>query len=200
MALVCAAALRELLVLRVRERWKQRLWAWVLGLIGLASALGAIVHAIDWSPSARAGLWTLLYLSLGLGVAAFFAGIVQDLLGEAWARRTLPWAAAVGVAFWLLTEAIGGSFLIFIVFESIVMAVGLVVYSTLAAKKQLPGAGLVAAGIAVTIVAGVVQASRLGIVIIVPFDHNGLFHLIQLTGMLLVAVGLRRALIASSAS
>lgn len=43
--------------------------------------------------------------------------------------------------------------------------------------------------------AGVVQASGVGPVRLVwTFDHNGLFHLVQLAGLTLLALGLRRLL------
>jgi hypothetical protein len=52
-----------------------------------------------------------------------------------------------------------------------------------------------AAALAVSLAAGAVQAADLGTVrLLWEFDHNGLFHLVQLAGVALLAIGLRRIL------
>jgi hypothetical protein len=53
---------------------------------------------------------------------------------------------------------------------------------------------MISVGIALTIVAAAVQASALSVRLIVPFDHNGLFHLVQLIATAAFANGLRRGL------
>jgi hypothetical protein len=39
-----------------------------------------------------------------------------------------------------------------------------------------------------------VQTSRLSLNIIVPLDHNGLFHVVQIIGAILLIAGVRRSL------
>jgi hypothetical protein len=57
------------------------------------------------------------------------------------------------------------------------------------------GAVPMAAALAVSLAAGVVQASDVGPVRLVwDFDHNGVFHLVQLVGLALLLTGLRRRL------
>jgi hypothetical protein len=52
-----------------------------------------------------------------------------------------------------------------------------------------------AAALAVSLGAGALQASGLGAVrLLWEFDHNGLFHLVQLLGLPLMVAGLRRLL------
>jgi len=52
-----------------------------------------------------------------------------------------------------------------------------------------------AAALAVSLTAGAIQASELGSVrLFWEFDHNGLFHLVQLLGLVLLVAGLRRLL------
>jgi hypothetical protein len=67
-------------------------------------------------------------------------------------------------------------------------------YAGLAAQGR-PGAGLVATALAVSLAAGAVQASgpfsiRLGW----TFDHNGVYHLVQLVGVGLLIRGLATTL------
>ena len=75
------------------------------------------------------------------------------------------------------------------------MLVALVGYTWLACRGKLRGAWWMAAGILVTIVAAGVQASKgISFTLIWSFDHNGVYHLIQMVGMVLLAAGLGRAL------
>jgi hypothetical protein len=55
------------------------------------------------------------------------------------------------------------------------------------------GAGLIAAGIVVTLVAAALQARRwlTPFTLVWTFDHNGLFHMVQMLGLGLILPGLR---------
>jgi len=59
---------------------------------------------------------------------------------------------------------------------------------------------MVAAGIGLSVIAAAVQASHLRVRLIVPFDHNGLFHLLQIGAIVLLTDGLRRGLTSSTAA
>jgi len=194
MALVCLVALLQLARLRVTATWKRALWGWVLALLGVASVLGAVVHGLAWPEAARAALWHPLYLLLGLSVTLFLAGGIYDWRGDASARRVLPWAVGIGLGSFLLVELLGGAFVIFVVFETTAMVAALAMYRFLWSTGRLAGAGLVTFGIGLTIVAGAVQASDVSVRLIVPFDHNGLFHLVQLVATMVLVTGLRRGL------
>lgn len=188
------AILWRLTTLSVNATWKRSLWCWVLGLLGLASVLGAVAHGLEWSEAVRAVLWLPLYLSLGLTVSLFVVGAIHDWRGERAARALLPWALGIGAGFVALTQLLGGAFLIFVVYEGSAMLAALAIYLFLSTTGRLPGAGMIALGIGLSIVAAAVQASALKVRLIVPFDHNGLFHLVQLAGTATLAKGLRRAL------
>jgi hypothetical protein len=51
-----------------------------------------------------------------------------------------------------------------------------------------------AAGVALSLAAAAVQVSPLSLRLGVRFDHNGLFHLIQIAGVVLLAAGVRQSL------
>ena len=194
MAFVCVAALGQLVRLRVAATWKRALWVWVLALLGAASALGAVTHGLAWPETVRAALWPPLYLLLGITVALFVAGAVCDWRGEALARRALPWAIAIGAGFFAVVELAGGAFVIFVIFETASMLTALAMYASSWAAGRLAGAGLVTLGIGLTIAAGAVQATTLSLRLVVPFDHNGLFHIVQIAATIVLAIGLRRGL------
>ena len=70
-----------------------------------------------------------------------------------------------------------------------------VAYGFLAANGKLPGAGWMLAGVLVTILAAVVQViGKAGRSMIWYFDNNGVFHWIQMAGLVLLALGLNAAL------
>ncbi len=170
------------------------MWSWVFLLLLAASALGALAHGFDLSSRTRSTLWQSLYLSLGPAVALFAVGAVADWHGEAAARTFLPWAIGVGVAFFAVSRLTGGSFLVFVAYEGAAMLAALVIYVALAVRRHLPGAATVSLGIGLTIAAALVQISTWQVRLIVPFDHNGLFHLVQMPAILVLARGIRRGL------
>ena len=68
-------------------------------------------------------------------------------------------------------------------------------YIWLACQGRLEGTWLMAAGILVTIIAAGVQAGKaVSFTINWSFDHNGVYHLIQMVGIVLLVAGLRKAL------
>jgi hypothetical protein len=194
LAVLCLVLLVSLTRLPACAPWKKAIWGSVFALLAIGSALGAVAHGLDLPPPVAAALWRPLYLSLGLAVALFLVGGIGDWRGEQAARKGLPWAIAAGVGFFALTQASAGGFGVFIAYEAGAMLATLVIYLSLWRARRLAGAGTVALGIALTLVAAAVQVSSLSARIIWPFDHNGLFHLVQIVAVLVVASGLRRGM------
>ena len=179
------------------DTFKVRIWSWAFGLLAFASALGAIAHGFQMSEQLNSLLWKPLNLALGLTVAMFAVGVVYDLWGLAAARRVLPILIGIGVVFFVVTVVVPGSFLVFIFYEAVAMFFALLIYSLLAARGQLTGAAVMAAGITISIIAAAVQASgAVAIKVLWEFDHNGVFHIIQIVGVAVLVAGLRMALLA----
>ncbi|MEN8145632.1 MAG: hypothetical protein ABFS14_11845 [Gemmatimonadota bacterium] len=191
-----AIALIAILIVLVLQRrradypLKVGLWSLIFGLLAIGSALGAVVHGFVLPEKVWLGLWQPLYLSLGITVALFVVGAVYDWSGERLARRLLLPAVIGGVLFYGMMVVLGGAFLFFVLYEALAMATALVLYLLVWARKTLPGAWLMAAGVGLTMAAAAVQASDLALTIIWPIDHNGLFHLVQIAAMLVLAAGL----------
>ena len=175
------------------EPFKVRLWLGVFGLLIVASALGAITHGLDMGEELREMLWQPLFLSLGLMLGLIAVVAVYDRWGANAARRMLPVAIIAGLMFYGITVVTDGVFLVFVAYEAVAMIFALVVYSQLATRSR-PGAALVAAGVLVTLIAAVVQQTDWTMTLIWPVDHNGIFHLIQMPGLLLMTLGVRRSL------
>lgn len=160
-------------------------------LLAAGSCLGTLAHGLDLEGATRERLWGPIYLSLGLTVALFFVGAWRDWRGDAAARTALPWAIAAGVTFFVVTRLSSGSFLLFIAYEALAVLATLAIYLHLWRSNTLPGAGLIAAGVALTLAAAAVQVSSLHLTIVWPLDHNGLFHLVQMAALVVIALGLR---------
>ncbi|SRR6266542_4680145 len=194
LGLFCLAIVWRLAQVPVNAPWKRALWCWVFGLLALGSVLGAVAHGLELRGPTLGILWWVLYLSLGVTVALFVVGGIHDWRSERAARSALPWAIAAGASFAALTQLLGGAFIFFVAYEAAAMVATLAMYIALSTSGRLAGSGIVAGGIGLSIVAAGVQATALSLRLIVPFDHNGLFHLVQLGATAALATGLRRGL------
>jgi len=172
--------------------FRLRTWTWIYGLLALAAVLGTIVHGLRLSDTLSGALWPPLYLALGLVVALFVVAAVHDWKGRGPAARLTPLMVSVGVGFFLVTQLWRGSFAVFVIYEAVAMLLALGIYTHLALRRRLAGAWIVVVAIVLNLVAAAVQASDLEITVVVPFDHNGLFHLVQMVAIVVLAVGLVR--------
>lgn len=178
-----------------KYRWKTTLWMLLFGLLAIAAFLGSIAHGFQMPPAIKTILWHPIKLSLGLLVALFVVAVVYDIQGEAIARRLWPAMVVIGVGFLGITLIWPHSFLVFIIYETVAMLFALGGYTWLAWRGRLEGAGLMVAGILTTIVAAGVQAGKLfSFTFVWSFDHNGVYHLIQMVGIGLLLAGLNKAL------
>ena len=168
------------------------LWRSVLILLAVGALLGAAGHGIVLRERAYLALWSVVYLPLSLLVAAFLAATIRDLAGDAAARRALPVLAAAALAFsgYMLFDP--DNFLPFIVYETVAMLLSLAGFIWISIRRDLAGAGWMTAAIAVNILAAAIQAEgSLGFTLIWAFDHNGVFHLVQMVALGLLVYGLR---------
>jgi hypothetical protein len=192
MAVAAAVYLRQI---GLANPWKSRVWVWAFGLLAVAAALGAVVHGFVLSEETYTALIQPLNFTLGMLVALFVVAVVFDLWGRAVAGRVLPFALLTGVGFFALTLVWPDRFLVFIIYEILAMLFALGGYILLAGRGTLAGAWLMVAGVFVTIVAAAVQVSKaVSFTLVWPFDHNGIYHLIQMVAILLLVAGLRRSL------
>ncbi len=171
-----------------------RIWAAALVAAGLASVLGSVTHGFEMSEGLREWLWQPLFLLLGVTVACFVAGAVADGYGARPARIVLALMLIAALGFYVATRRSGGDFAVFVIFQAAGLVAALVIYLHLA-KRRRPGAILVAAALALSLAAGAIQANQsLALRFVWDFDHNGIYHLVQLGGLALLVAGLRGTL------
>jgi hypothetical protein len=62
----------------------------------------------------------------------------------------------------------------------------------LAVRGEPAGAAFMSAGILISILAAGIQAKKsISLTIIWQFDHNGIYHIVQVVGLLLLIYGIR---------
>lgn len=181
--------------------WKILLWCCIMIFLALGSILGVFVHGFKLAPATFNLLWFPLYLSLALAVALFVANATYDGWGLPASRRILPFVLFAGCVFTIVAQLIVSNFLFFILYEGVAMLFALGVYLWLAISRQAPGAFLISCGILLTIAAAVAQTIHsIEFTVIWQFNYNGLFHLIQMAGIVVVVVGVRRSVVLSGQS
>ena len=169
----------------------------MFGLLAAASILGAIAHGFKMPAQVNRLLWQPLNLSLGLAVALFAVGSIYDFRGPAIAKRLLSPMITIGLLFYILTLITPANFRGFIIYEAGVLAFAFCAYGYLALHRRLSGAGLMCISIFIMLIAAVIQASEaVTLTLIWEFDHNGVFHLVQMGALLMLLAGLRSGLIA----
>jgi hypothetical protein len=175
---------------RSHDRKKALIWTWAFGLLALASALGAAAHGIAVTKETNFIIWQPINLALGLTIALFVTGVMYDMREFSLSRGYIPVFLGVGVIFYLITLLVNAGFFIFILYESIAMIFALVSYIILAIRKKHKSFWLMAAGIFVTIIAAVIQAAgTIHVKVIWEFDQNGLFHILQVVGLVFLFSG-----------
>lgn len=192
LALECLAIIYWLRRTPDKTNWRLRLWSWIFGLTTLSALLGTIAHGLQLQPSVHALLWHPLNLSLGLVISLFVAAGCGDWQGQTLAMRLLPWCIGLGLAFFVLTLLLNNEFIVFVIYEGVGMILALIIYASLAVTHRLQGATIIAAAVVLNLAAAGVQASDLSLDLGVPFDHNSLFHLLQMVAMAVLAWGLRQ--------
>jgi hypothetical protein len=201
-ALLALAAAGAILQLRRQTppSFARAVWLGALAALAAASVLGAITHGLAMAGRLRELLWQPLYLLLGVTMSLFVVGAVGDRWGARMARRALGPMLVIALVFYGATRLAGGDFLVFVGYEAAALLFSLFIYLRLTATGHHPGAGAMSAALALSLIAGAVQAAPIGPVRLVwQFDHNGLFHLVQLLGLALLVAGLRRRLTARPA-
>lgn len=158
-----------------------KVWSWVFMLLALAGILGAAAHGLQMPESLRNLLWQPLFLSLGLLIALFVVAAIQDMFEPRYARRALPIMLILGFGFYGVTLLWPDNFMPFIVYELVAMLLALAGYLYKAIKTQSLSASWLAGGIFTTVVAAGIQASHaVSLTLIWVFDHNGVYHLVQM--------------------
>jgi hypothetical protein len=174
----------------------KRIWSWIFSLLIVVSTLGAVAHGIQMTARINAAIWIPLYLALGVIIALLAVAAVSHAWNDDLARRFLRPAMCIGVAFFAVTQLWSDSFLLFVLYEGVTMtaALGLYLWCFWRAETR-HGSGFLALGLMAGILAAVVDTqSTLQVECVWVFNNHGIFHMVQMPSLLLLAIGLHRSL------
>ena len=151
---------------------------------GIAAALGAAAHGLDpvTEPALRARCWKAALYASGLISVGTIASVAFFAARGA-VRSALVAFAIIKLALFVLVVMRKPEFRVAAIDYGASLAVLLAGACYGLIRWQEPGATLLIAGVAVSLVAGLVQAFRVS-----PhrwFNHNDLFHVIQIVAMYL---------------
>jgi hypothetical protein len=171
------------------------LWSWIFCLLGCASLLGAVAHGVEMTKVVNETLWIPLYLVLGLVVAFIALTAISHFWHEQLAQRWLLAGIGVAVIFFAVTQLWSDSFMLFIVYEAVMMTFAFVLYTACIWRTgRQQGSSLLASGVFVGLVAAAVDTQQTWrLECIWTFDNHGIFHLVQMLSLLLISIGLYRS-------
>jgi hypothetical protein len=171
------------------RRSPQGLWAVGFAFIGLAAFLGGTSHGaaphLDEAQSYY--LWKATVYAVGLSMLFAFAGTLEGSGLPGGARRALH-ALNVGAflvyAWWMLSH----SDFMYVIFHYVPAMLGVAALQAWAwLRYRAPGAPWMITGVVVTLLGAVVQQS--GFALHRHFNHNDLYHVIQIAGLALLFRG-----------
>jgi hypothetical protein len=185
--------LAALMAFMIWQQKKHRSPFWLLAfiLLALASFLGFGVHFFLLSEFWYGLSWQILYLLLGLTIAFFALGVLDELLIDrppVWMVLSLLGSALV---FYGVTLVFPGSFLIFLAYEALALLFALGAFLYLLVRRGKKKYFYLLTAIFLTIAAAVLQTmDDLSFTLLFTFDHNGIFHLVQIASLWFFALGL----------
>jgi hypothetical protein len=164
-------------------------WSWIFALLAFACLLGAMAHGFKMTARVNGMLWMPIYLALGLTVALFAVAAISYVWNDHLARRCLAIAVGLATIFFAVTQFWSDSFILFVVYEVVVMLFVLALYAICwwrpGARR---GSGFLAAGVFIGLLAAVADTQPT--MRVWTFDNHGCFHLIQMVSLIALSIGL----------
>lgn len=172
----------------------RRTWAAAFWAVAAAAALGGSAHGFApyLSASAASLLWRATMLAIGLtsGLLLWAAARAVAPRGRR-ALALLGWAIVAEVAaYGVWVCAVDDDFSAAVLQYGGAMAIVLAIHLVLAARGRR-GARWIAGGIVVSFAAAAIQQA--GIAPHPRFNHNDLYHVVQMVGLWLLYLGARQA-------
>lgn len=150
--------------------------------LSLGALLGALTHGLGRNMSVAAGriLWRGTLLSLGAAACFLLLATGYHAL-PVQSVRNLQWLPVLGLALYAIVVLRDDRFLWAVVFYATSLLVMLSVMLHGIFSGGIEGSGIVAAGILVSFAAAIIQRS--GLTLHRHFNHNDLYHVIQMIGL-----------------
>jgi hypothetical protein len=187
-ALAFVLAMRLLVDANAGRQLSGRLWAAAFVMTAIAAFLGGTYHGfIQFMPGAAGrAMWKATLMATGVGSACLLAAAVTAATAGA-LHRALVAVIVVKLVVYAWTIASNDRFTLVIAdYGTALVAIVLAAWA-LGPSGLTPAAWWVTSGVAVAVVAGIIQWAHLA-----PharFNHNDLFHLVQMISLYLLYRG-----------
>lgn len=180
---VVAVTLGTILHRRDARSWPAAFFAIAAGAL-LGGTYHGFVHVM--TPLAAAILWRATVYAIGFATLFLFFGVSGDLIRNRRLRLTIEIFALVEFVVYMAWISFRPDFLYVILdYGSALLLIG---GAAIASWKRLPEAGWFVASVVTSVVAAVVQQS--GIALHRHFNHNDLYHVIQIAALWLLYRGI----------
>jgi len=172
------------------RRLAQRLWAVAFAFISLGALLGGVSHGFARYLSETQSSWTWKATVYSVGLSMLFA-VAGTVVGTRlrYAARTvlhiLNVAAFAVYAVWM----IGHDDFVYVIYHYVPAMLGLALIQLFAWRSGAESAPWMIGGVVVALAGAIVQQS--GFTIHRHFNHNDLYHIIQILGLWLMYRGSR---------
>jgi Family of unknown function (DUF6962) len=186
--LLAAFTMPLALILLSRACLPTRLWGCALVASALAAFAGGTWHGFQLLLAEDVLFWlwkAVVYLVGVFGLAAVSGSIIAEFSGGL--RNALLIAIFATAAFYAVFMVTHDDFNYVIYFNAIAMVFVLAIHSVTAVQRRDPASPWMIAGIAVSGLGAIVQAS--GLTLHPHFNNNDIFHVIQLAGIYILFRG-----------
>jgi hypothetical protein len=173
----------------------QKLSLWLGALITLAfsSFLGFVVHFFFFVPRVYSIVWQPLYLSLGVSISFFVLAIIAEMKKELLDPMQIVLVLAAPIVFFTLTLIFPGSFLIFVIYESLALLFCLISLLIFGIRQKSQHYFQLFFAFLIFILSIAFQAMYdVKVLFVVSIDPNGLIHLSQLASLPLFYLGISK--------
>ena len=167
------------------------LWAAGFFFIGLAALLGGTSHGFGFylSDTASFLVWKATVYAVGISMLFAVAGTIEGAFPPRAARVTLHLANVAGFAIYALWM-IDHSEFVYVIYHYVPAMITIALIELWAFfSRDSRSAPWLVSGVIVTLAGAVIQQS--GFAIHVHFNHNDLFHVVQIAGLYLFWRGCR---------
>ena len=179
-----AIILITLYVSGIRPAGLHRLiWGCFFFANGLGASFGIITHGLDLSKKWDT-IWSKVTISI-LGISMYFLIMGAINLYSSELAPKVFYMPLIYLALYLIIVFFRYHFLIFVIYSFVGIIVSLVFYF-MSLSNGMP-VYLIIAGLFISILAGMTQGLKIKLP---PLNHNDLFHVIQIAGILTVFAGI----------
>lgn len=164
----------------------QKYWITALILLGVAALLGGVAHGFNLF-----GLFLGIYLCMAGIIGAICLAALSDGYGDAVAQRWRNWIIVGSAIFYGMTLLYPHLLFVYTIVGGCILAPILLIYIRLWQQHPGRGDGYLLAGIMITLAGFAGIAFRVHLDLIWKFNHNDVYHLVQMVAIVFFYLGIR---------